>query len=485
MSHLSNYWTDEKHVDKDGKKVPQFRSLAKIREKLKGEMRTWPRGAGGVLFIAKTARANMVPDPSSVKLITRLEEFEVWLKEELDLYWAGGSLMNSGTGVPQKAITLKDLFWSLKGRPFMSYTSIEHAPQWPRREGVYYVPRRLPRETDGSALEAFLGRLNAASEDDRKLLMVMLLTLFWGGSDGQRPAFVIMSHEGRGVGKTTTAEALLRVVGGAIQPDPQENTNRIMEAFFTERALGQRAVLVDNVKGNLGLSTFERMITSRFVEGHKLHHGRASRPNGLTWVFTSNTPTLSNDLASRAVVIKVGARRDGDFEGWLSRFLAERLDELMADVQAVLEGEQKGTIQSFRRGRFVEWTRGVLEKLEDADRLAALIVARRAEVDAESAETADFATALRELIEERGFDLETSRVKISWEVATRKLNRVFGLKLTPRMGAKRIRELLGTPEMDGFIESRHTKNGRGMEWVGEDGAESPRAFITSLVKSGK
>ncbi len=49
----------------------------------------------------------------------------------------------------------------------------------------------------------------------------------------------------------------------------------------------------------------ESLATCEDINGYRLHHGHASRPNALTDAVTVNGASYSKDLAGRSVVIEL------------------------------------------------------------------------------------------------------------------------------------------------------------------------------------
>lgn len=451
MQVLSNY-----RMSSDGEKQ-HFRGLDEIRVDLRKLTDGWPRKIAGALFVpAADARAE------GFCSLTTVEEFKAWLARVVKLRWARSEVDNEGESRVQ-AISLENLFHDLRMRPFETYRSIERYPQFPHRDGVYYLEHE-ERGGDGKALAEFMGMLNAASEQDRDLLEALLLTLFCGIGPGERPSFVLTSDHGKGVGKTATAEAVVAAAGGAIQPDPNEPVNRIMESFFTVESMGKRAVLVDNLKGVLGLSTIERLITSRAVEGHWLRQGRVTRENLLTWVFTANMPKMSADLSQRSVVVKIGPRKNGfDFNGWFEAFMRERRAELVGDCLAMLRSEERHAIRAENQGRFGAWEQAVLRLFPNANELAMLIRRRKGDVDADADAADTLLEEIKERLEEVGLDPHRQPVVIQWGDVARMIERAWReSSVSAKAAGSMVRQMMGFGPLACVSENRARGFGRGI-----------------------
>jgi hypothetical protein len=64
-----------------------------------------------------------------------------------------------------------------------SYHTIESAPHYPTMRGCYYNHPELP-DPDYKALNMLLERFNPKTDEDKVLILAMLLTVVWGGVYG-------------------------------------------------------------------------------------------------------------------------------------------------------------------------------------------------------------------------------------------------------------------------------------------------------------
>lgn len=275
------------------------------------------------------------------------------------------------------------------------YIDIATDPHCPPIESLYYAHDALPKPT-GKTLDEFLAATNPESEDDRELIRAAMLTMVWGGGAGLRPAFVFTSKHGTGAGKTLTAETLAEVFGGAICRSRSKNSSdEFTTRLLSRESREKRVVLYDNLKGVNDSASIESLITSKRISGKQMYQGEGSRPNYLTWLLTANSPSLSRDLAERSVVIEIGRPKPADFVTVVAEFLVARRKHLVADLLHILQGPSRSSIAPKNWDRWRAWQIGVLEKLDNADRLAELIISRRRGVDGDSEE----ADAIKECIE--------------------------------------------------------------------------------------
>jgi hypothetical protein len=260
--------------------------------------------------------------------------------------------------------------------------------------GMFYVPCDLPAPT-GKRLAEFLDALNPETELDRSLMLAAMLTLLWGGVCGARPAFIFSSPFGRGSGKTATAQAIAKVVGGSFDWKPSEKWDQINKRLLSDGALNKRCILIDNVRGKFSGQDIESLLTSEQINGWRPYHGDFSRPNDLTLFITVNTPRLSKDLAGRCIIVHVGRQRHSHaFISWVGSYLAEHRAEVLADLVAVLRTEPVCVIPADQLDRWQDWQRFVLARVPHGDECAALVAERRPESDDDADEAGEVEEAL-------------------------------------------------------------------------------------------
>lgn len=316
------------------------------------------------------------------------------LHDRATVRWARGDC-ESELGDTLSCVTKTEFFKWVKDNITPAYESISELPHVPQMPGVYYLPKNLPEPT-GEALAAFMERLNPATEQDRRLMLACLLTPGWGGPPGARPVFVFASDYGQGSGKTETAKAIGRVWGGASTLDYEDNWQSISKRIMSSEDWLSRIYLFDNVKGKFGGSAIEAAVTSEALTGHKMFVGTVKRPNDATFLITFNLPEMSRDLAQRAIIIKLGRPKPGDFVEWSQEFIRENRLQLIADLLDILRRAPQGTIDEKNRDRWGAWQRDVLCRVPNCDpnELAAAILSRRPVADAEAEEAVEIVDAV-------------------------------------------------------------------------------------------
>jgi hypothetical protein len=343
---------------------------------------SWPRRFGKVLFVPdRRGDVHFLLDQSS--LLAYLQSFNK------PVHFLG----NNGDG---GYITKGELLAALQ-QQVPRYLAVEPAPHEPRISGHYYACRAVAAG-DGKALRELLDRFEFASEEDKQLGLAALVTPCWGGPAGARPLFVIADDysnhnaEDCGVGKSTFVQMIARVWGGTVELNFGEGQkwgdSRVKQRLLDAEGLRHRIVLIDNVKSDkMSWAELEGMVTAKVISGHALHIGESQRPNVLTYFLTVNGPGAAKDIATRALVIKLG--KPDYTPNWqedTEHFIDENRELLWADAIALLRGLQ----QLNNVNRFGAWGGGVLARLPGADALQQLIMQRQAEINVETDSVTEF-----------------------------------------------------------------------------------------------
>lgn len=219
---------DEKGNDKQ---VHVPLSLKTIIKNILSARDGWPRRVGNTLF---------VDDPQhGLRWFDRSPAAGVfgWLQGEFGgIHWRQGPFFVT----KQEAVAELD-------RTTKQYDAIEQHPHEPPIDGIYYRCQ-TPPPGDGEHLRQLLDRFRPETDIDRDLIQAALMTVLWGGQPGARPAIVITSDEGRGVGKTKLAEMCAYLVGGHIDVSAGERIADLKSRLLSPAASIKRVALLDNVK---------------------------------------------------------------------------------------------------------------------------------------------------------------------------------------------------------------------------------------------
>jgi len=338
----------------------------------------WPKRVGKALFYVD--KDNSI-DPHFYPI--------QWLPSASSLFGWAGSYSGSPIAFAKTAgCHNKEEVFAEFQRTGEMYESVEQYPHEPRVPEVYYACKEQSEwvSTRPGCLYELVARFSPAEPVDYDLIIAFLATLVWGGPGGQRPLFVITSDSGRGAGKTTFASLLTSIVGGSLQLSSQADDQIIRQRLLSPEGMEKRTTLLDNVKSlKFSWAEFEALITSEKISGKQMYVGEASRVNRITYVITINGPSLSTDLAQRAITIKLGKPvHTGDWLADTAKFISENKTNIIAELLELLRQPSKPLQANTRWGN---WETAVLCRLDNAERCQEVIRARQAALDAEQDES--------------------------------------------------------------------------------------------------
>jgi hypothetical protein len=382
----------------DGKEVSIPLSMWEIIAEIRRRTDDWPRRSNRVLFIHDLTLGIQEFDETPVNQLFG------WLQQEFSVKW------RSGPGFVSK----QELVAELK-RTATCYDSIELIPHEPRLENTYYAVGDV-QPGDGSALNWLVNRFRPATMLDRWLIQAGLMTPFWGGPPGRRPAFVVTGEEGRGVGKSVLVQLMARVVGGHLEVSANEDIKTVKQRFLSREGTTKRVAILDNVKTmKLSWAELEALVTAPTISGRQLYVGEGQRPNHLTWLITLNGVNLGADMAQRSVIINlIRGSNHGQWFQETATFIDKNRSKIIGDIVAALRLPQN-SLSNY--SRWADWERGVLSRLPEPDALQQLILERQnaADCDSDQARIVEeyFADRLRRL----GYVPEKDEVRIPTRIA--------------------------------------------------------------------
>ena len=448
-----------------------------IHEKLKATIGEWPRVAGGMLF----ARG----DDGTPRFFENPAQTFAWIGantaatngDDNPILWA-----DRGDGMVSRTQMYEFLRMTAE-----QYDGVEAAPHFPPMPRLYYMHDATPA-SDGKALEGFLRFFNPLTPIDHELIKALVVTQFWGGECGKRPAWLIAGpdqddHGGRGVGKTTLISKSAQLCGGCLWiSDPAGGKPEELERrFLSPQGRKIRTVLIDNLKAlRFSWAYIEATLTADTISGRQMFVGEGRRPNNLNIVITANGATLSRDMAQRCNVLKLARPnyQSGDWDAAISAYLAANRLAIWADIGAFFR-RPRGKIET--PTRWGSWQADVLSRLETPSAIQAELSARSAAYDADAEEKSLVRNEIADTIRARHFGVDPSRVtvKIAAKALAQIVNRAMGDRMqTPTANRHamqlQIREL-----------SRQTgkRTGRWYLWVGDDA--DPDAPPMAILPDGE
>jgi hypothetical protein len=448
-----------------------YKPVDLMAEELRRATGGWPALAKGVMFYPTGT------DEIPFRTINNPSQLFAYVYAKTSPRWVSNKdLMNISDRTWRSTIS-KQEFYEFLSQGDDDYAGIEILPHEPPIEGIWYAPMTLPPPS--GRLDELLERMNGETDLDNQLIKAMLATPFAGVPAGSRPMFIIRSRFGVGTGKTTTCDIAVSLAGLACDTSTSEDWDKIARKLVDENGLSGRIVRIDNAKGGRFSSPeFESAITAPVVAGHRLFKGQSRRPNNLTFIMTANTPNLSTDLASRAVVINIGGSKHADtgFKAWLDAFLAKHRLELISDLLHWLRSP-KHEIDPEHNGRFAYWTDAVLSRFENANEVAAYVAQQRVSVDTERADAEEWTELFGVMIKERfpNTDLEACNVVVANNV----LHEYFDSNGHTDLRVHGFKSQMATMAGKGLM--KHVKYDRVHRWCTDPEAEE--RFIGDTYRS--
>lgn len=408
----------------------------------------WPRRVGTALFVDDQQHG--------VSWIANPAELFGFLHTRV-----GSVRWKKGVGMVKEA----EVFSELR-RTSDSYLSVEDMPHEPFLPAHYYTCGDV-QPGDGKALQGLLDRFNPATATDRDLLLTAMVTPAWGGPNGARPAFVITSDDGRGVGKSTAAKVISNIWGGELVFSSQDQIGEMRTRLLSPEGLSRRVAVLDNVKSHrFSWGDWEGMLTASVIGGHRMYIGEATRPNTLSWLITINGANLSTDIAQRCVIIKLNRpRASGEWEETTLRYIEENRQAIIADCIGFLRREKTRLTKFTRWG---SWEKDVLQRLEDPSAAQALIIERQGSADAEADEAELLEEFVFKKLEELNYDPNREQIFIPSAIASEWFNSATNEKQKTVAACRMLSQFIDEGRLKKMKKNSCRTWGRGFIWEGEN-----------------
>jgi hypothetical protein len=380
---------DDKGKDKNFKVIVLLQDIVRTLKVATGD---WPRCASGFLFAHDTKN-----EKNPIKVFAEPEELFGWMQGVSVLRWDGGSDRKA------RALVTKNEFFAALKDHVQYYDGIEMCPHEPMLPDVYYAYEPDPDyEPDGRYFKRVIAFFdNVETTTDRELIRALFMTPMAGLQWDKRPAFAITAGE-RNCGKSTLAEAVGDLYGGHIElrlgRDPEKD---IFQRLLATNNLYKRVARIDNVKGLCSSVELEAILTSKVINGHRIHKGDASRPNNLTFIFTGNALTLSSDLTRRTFTINMTKPLESeDWEGEMKQYIIKNRKRIFADIIAELRRPVAKLDLKGGTGGWAGWAKLVLSRLSKPHEILATTRERRVTADEEIDEADAIMDGISEAIDE-------------------------------------------------------------------------------------
>jgi len=175
--------------------------------------------------------------------------------------------------------------------------------------GGYYCTETVPTESVFSP-EADLWELfkdfPLVDPDSRlRTLSALLTAVSLTAITGPIPAYLISAHN-PGDGKTLIARIIMTIADGAESVVPwHDDEDRTRELLLNALDSPARVVILDNVRGRLGGSILETILTATAIVGSRKYERARTFDARKLVIITGNDPRVTPDMARRVVRIQV------------------------------------------------------------------------------------------------------------------------------------------------------------------------------------
>jgi hypothetical protein len=447
---LANFHEVETTGD-DGRVKRELQALriGQVADRLVQVSDGWPKRVGPMLFVPG--------DDDRPRWLDSSPKLFAWIDRQARVRWTKGTSF----------ITQERFFEDLRVSA-ERFESIEVCPHFPPMPQTYYLHPPVGQAT--GKLARLVEFFSPDTEVDRNLILAFILTLFWGGSPGRRPAWLITGPEmdnenGRGIGKSTLVEVLAQeLVGGYVEVPPTGDMESVKTRLLSPGAAFTRVARLDNVKSlRFSWAELEGLITASMVSGKRLYQGEGARVNTLVWTITVNGEALSEDLAQRCVHIKLKRPwpYSPDWEKEVRTFIRENRLDLWADVRNALENPDRSVSPS---GRWAEWECQVLAATPNPEESQFTLKERRDDMNADRREASEFEHFLRAKVKElSGYASDVAHVFIPSQTIAEWLSLAERKNYPTNQASARIRGF-GIP----WLKKGDKESRRGWVWRGRD-----------------
>lgn len=357
---FKNFNEEVKHTNRGNEKIIRTaRTINSLTEEL------FERFLGFPCRLGDTTLFDFDRDTDTIEYFINHKALFAWIGEKSKVLYDFRRIDGSVT---------KEEFFEGVFRQAKRYEAIVKAPIWPEREEAFYAFRDPCKPTsDHSALKGLLKFFAPANDQTKTLLPVFFASPLYYRPGIQRPAWVIDSADGAGVGKTTLVELLARLY----RCDPIRTSMRQLNNDFGELLKNilssggrqSRVLLVDNATGEVSSDALADMITASSLSGRVPYgRGEETRPNDITYCITANNASLSDDIASRSFCLLL-RRPDSSLVEWkdsVITYIEKNRFAIFGDIIDCLDNNRE--ITAVPKTRVPEFERQVVQPLcEDFD----------------------------------------------------------------------------------------------------------------------
>jgi hypothetical protein len=236
-------------------------------------------------------------------------------------------------------------------------------------------------------LETILGEVSFGDEASRAHAVAqMILPFVRRLIDGPTPLH-LWNAPLRGSGKSYAAELCILPFAEPTPTPEKKSDEEWRKSLFCDLITGPSHIFLDNIKGSLQSPTLDLAVTAGFIKERWTGTGEmVSAPIRCVWVATANNAELTEDAATRAVVISVDPESENpdtrEFRSDPKTFIRRNRGRVCGAVITLVRAWQVAGAPAYsgsNRCRFPDWARvigGILETAQIGGFLDNLLDAR-------------------------------------------------------------------------------------------------------------
>ena len=277
-------------------------------------------------------------DSKEINYIDDASTLFAWMNQKMGtrVSWARGDSL----------ITKTEFYQGLR-MSAEKYESISFVPDYPRRSDVYYAYEDLPAPTEGQkAFEKLMDFFKPESDAFRVMMSAMFCAPMFYRPGIDRPMWIIDSHDGAGVGKSSLASAVAHLYGTVpmqVRKNDLRAEDKLVKRLMSQEGRNARVFLMDNVTGNFRSETLSALVTQPYITGMAPYgKGEETRPNNLTYIMTANSASVDNDIGIRSFYIYVSkAEVHPRWKGEMLAYIDQNRMQILSDIIDRLSTGQK------------------------------------------------------------------------------------------------------------------------------------------------
>ena len=255
----------------------------------------------------------------------------------------------------------KQEFFSMVMQSAHRFELISSTPDYPTNRNTYYTFPTLPPPSEKHEyFEKLVSFFNPDGKHGRELIKAIFLSPMYYRTSATKPSWIIDSHYGKGVGKTTVYDLISKLYMCSpiqIHRESFKNSDELDKRLVSNTGRKSKIFAIDNIEGRFANEILAQYITASTLSGRAPYSaGEDSRPNNLTYIITCNSAEINGDLTSRSYFLYL-QKFDNDNHHWkedVEEFIEKHRWQIFADMLDILKSHKPFNCKCFTRHRLFE-----------------------------------------------------------------------------------------------------------------------------------